>query len=58
MTIAKLSRQEEMVAKEPHCLVAGRFQVKIRSPEGQLNEQDRVSWLQKFDLSGIELLAN
>ena len=39
-------------------LVAGRFQVKIRSPEGQLNEQDRMSWLQKFDLGGIESLAN
>ena len=39
-------------------LVAGRFQVKIRSPEGQLNEQDRVSWLQKFDLKGVGSLAN
>ena len=39
-------------------LVAGRFQVKIRSPQGQMNQDDRISWLQKFDLDGIALLAN
>ena len=39
-------------------LVAGRFQIKVRSPEGQLNEQDRISWLKKFDLVGIESLTN
>ena len=39
-------------------LVAGRFQVKVRSPGGQLNQQDRISWLEKFNLSGIESLAN
>ncbi len=39
-------------------LVAGRFQVKVRSPEGNLNEQDRVKWLQKFDLAGLAALAN
>ena len=39
-------------------LVAGRFQIKIRSPEGQLNQQDRVAWLEKFDLNGIEQLGN
>ena len=39
-------------------LVATRFQVKIRSPQGQLNEQDRITWLKKFDLNGLATLAN
>ena len=39
-------------------LVSGRFQVKIRSPQGQLNQEDRINWLKKFDLSGIESLTN
>ena len=38
-------------------LVAGRFQVKIRSPKGQLNQQDRATWLKKFNLEGIEALV-
>ena len=39
-------------------LVAGRFQVKVRSPGGQLSEDDRKAWLQKFDLDGLAGLAN
>ena len=39
-------------------LVAGRFQVKIRSPGGQLNQQDRTAWMKKFDLDGVASLAN
>ncbi len=39
-------------------LVAQRFQIKVRSPGGQLNESDRVKWLQAFDLAGIAGLAN
>lgn len=39
-------------------LLAGqRFQVKVRSPGGQLNEADRINWLKKFDLAGIATLA-
>jgi len=39
-------------------LLAGqRFQVKVRSPGGQLNEADRIAWLKKFDLAGIAALA-
>ena len=39
-------------------LVKQRFQVKVRSPGGQLNESDRVKWLKAFDLDGIAGLAN
>src|SRR5690606_29350765 len=39
-------------------LVGQRFQVKVRSPGGQLNEQDRMNWLKQFDLAGIAGLAN
>lgn len=39
-------------------LVKGRFQVKVRSPQGNLNESDRIEWLERFDLSGIAGLAN
>ena len=39
-------------------LVAGRFQVKIRSPAGQLNQEDRASWLKRFDLDGIASLTD
>ena len=45
-------------SKGTTALVAGRFQIKVRSPEGQLNEQDRIAWLQKFDLPGIASLGN
>jgi len=39
-------------------LLAGqRFQVKVRSPGGQLTEADRINWLKKFDLAGIAALA-
>lgn len=38
-------------------LVAGRFQVKVRSPGGQLNEGDRRAMLQRFDLAQLEELA-
>lgn len=38
-------------------LVAGRFQVKVRSPGGQLNQGDRSALLKKFDLAALEQLA-
>jgi len=38
-------------------LVGQRFQVKVRSPGGQLNEADRIHWLKQFDLAGIAALA-
>lgn len=38
-------------------LVAGRFQVKVRSPGGQLNEVDRRAMLQRFDLTQLGELA-
>ena len=34
-------------------LVNGRYQVKVRSPGGQLNESQRREILQSFDLSGL-----
>jgi hypothetical protein len=45
-------------AKGTTLLVGQRFQVKVRSPGGQLNEQDRMNWLKQFDLAGIAGLAN
>ncbi len=38
-------------------LVGGRFQVKVRSPGGQLNEAERTAMLQRFDLAKLEQLA-
>lgn len=38
-------------------LVGQRFQVKVRSPGGQLPEADRIHWLKQFDLAGIAALA-
>jgi hypothetical protein len=35
-------------------LVADRFQVKVRSTAPTFSAQDRASWIQKFDLKGIE----
>ena len=57
MTIATYPAKKDG-SKGTTLLVAGRFQLKVRSPDGQLNEKDRVTWLQKFDMVGIALLAN
>ncbi len=37
-------------------LINGRYQVKVRSPGGQLNESQRKAVLQSFDLSGLASL--
>lgn len=37
-------------------LVGGRFQVKVRSPEGQLDEGERSAMLQRFNLAKLEML--
>lgn len=38
-------------------LVGGRFQVKVRSPDGQLDGAQRSAMLQRFDLAKLEKLA-
>lgn len=38
-------------------LVGGRFQLKVRSPEGQLNERERSAMLQRFDLIELKKLS-
>lgn len=38
-------------------LVGGRFQVKVRSPGGELNEGERSAMLQRFDLNELEKLS-
>ena len=38
-------------------LVGGRFQVKVRSPAGQLDASARKDWLSKFDLESLESFA-
>lgn len=38
-------------------LVGGRFQVKVRSPGGELNEGQRSAMLQRFDLTELEKLS-
>lgn len=64
---AKFQQPDMMVAGYPAkkdgskgttLLVEKRFQVKVRSPGGQLNEADRVKWLKAFNLDGIAGLAN
>ncbi len=57
MTIAGYPAKKDGT-KGTTLLVEQRFQVKVRSPGGQLNESDRVKWLQAFDLAGIAGLAN
>lgn len=37
-------------------LVGDRFQVKVRSPGGQLDEAARIEWIKKFDLAGLAKL--
>jgi hypothetical protein len=37
-------------------LVNGRYQVKVLSRDPAFTQEDRVSWLQKFDLSGLATL--
>jgi hypothetical protein len=56
MTIADYPAKKDG-SKGTVLLVEQRFQVKVRSPGGQLNESDRVKWLQAFDLAGIAGLA-
>ena len=34
-------------------LVGGRFQLKVRSPGGQLDAPERIDWLSKFDLDAL-----
>jgi len=38
-------------------LVAGRFQVQVRSTDDSFTEADRKEWLKKFDLDGLAKLA-
>ncbi len=38
-------------------LVAGRFQVQVRSTDDSFTETDRKEWLKKFDLDGLAKLA-
>jgi hypothetical protein len=37
-------------------LVSKRFQVTVRSPGSDLNEEERKEWLKKFDLDGLSKL--
>ena len=37
-------------------LVGERYQVKVRSPGGQLDESGRIQWIKKFDLAGLAKL--
>ena len=38
-------------------VLAGRFQVQVRSKTGSFTASDREAWLEKFDLSGLSRLA-
>ncbi|MEZ5324491.1 MAG: hypothetical protein R3F19_05465 [Verrucomicrobiales bacterium] len=38
-------------------VLAGRFQVQVRSTSDALSAADREAWLQKFDLAGLSSLA-
>ncbi|MEC4804450.1 MAG: hypothetical protein SAJ12_13630 [Jaaginema sp. PMC 1079.18] len=39
-------------------LVKNRFQVKVLSRDSSFSAEDRRSWLKKFDLKGLETMAN
>ena len=39
-------------------VLAGRFQVQVRSKAESFGEADRKTWLQRFDLAGLKSLAN
>ena len=38
-------------------VLAGRFQVQVRSKSSSFTAEDREAWLAKFDLSGLSGLA-
>ena len=43
-------------SKSSGVLVSNRFQVKITSSDDSFTESDRLSWLKKFDLNGLDRL--
>ncbi len=56
MKIAGLAAQAR--GKKGTVVLAGRFQVSVRSKDNSFTEDDRKAWIQKFDLTGLQALAN